>query len=444
LSRTAFSRVAATLRDSILVRRSSVMLGGVVAAKITTVLSLLVLARLYGAEAFGLLGLFQALVLIVSVVAMLGYAPAIALPERREAAASVLWLSLLLLGATAGLAWAATIVLGEPLARWLDAPALGPLLHFAPLYLFAFGIYEVLSHWSTRRRAFRRLAASTVVVAASVAAFQIAAFLAGAEAGGLVLGTVLGTTLAAAILALQSWTSDRTALAAGRTRAGMRAAAAEHRQFPAYQAPAALVVAASAALIPLGLGYFFGAAVVGLFWLADRVCGYLTNLVRQALQQVFLNRAAEVANAGGDVARLFRRTTLGLLGLSLPTTAILVVAGPPVFGLLFGAEWVAAGSFARWLAIAWLWGLLNIPAVQLAAVYRRQRWTLVYSLGLAAFRAAAIGVGGVTGDPVLVMVVHAAGNTVCSLILILVVDHYIRHRPRLAHPTVRIHAPVEE
>jgi O-antigen/teichoic acid export membrane protein len=444
LSRVGFARLVTILRDSVLVRRSSVMLSGVAAAKVTTLLSLLVLARIYGAEAFGLLGLFQALVFVGSVVATLGYAPAIALPDRREEAASVLWLSLLLLATTAILATAVTLVLGEPLARWLDTPDLGPLLRWAPLYLLALGAYEVLSHWSTRRRAFRRLALSTVTVAAATAAIQVGAFLIGAEVGGLVVGAVLGMAVAAAILAAQTWTTDRAALAAGRTRSRVRAAAAAHRQFPAYQAPAAVVSAASASLIPLGLGYLFGPAVVGLFWLADRVCGYLVNLVRQALQQVFLNRAAEVANASGDVRRLFRRTSLGLLALGFPTTALLVLAGPPLFGLLFGADWVAAGAFARWLAIAWLFALLNIPAVQLAAVYRQQRWTLLYSVGLAAFRLAAIAVGGATGDPVLVLVVHAAGNMVCSLALIAAVSGHSGSRPAIGRAAVHLHASVGE
>lgn len=406
------------------------MLTGVVAAKLITVLSLVLLARIYSTDAFGLLGLFQAVVVTVSVAATLGFSSAIALPEKDEEAATVLWLGATVLAGFTTLAAAAVPFLAPAMARWMDAPALATLLWFGPVYLCCVGAFEILGHWSTRQHALRRLAASSVLLALAVAGMQIGAFGVGNRTSGLVVGTVLGTAIAVLVLALQTWTADRSVLTGGWSWDGIRAAASAHRQFPQFQAPAAIIAAGSASLIPLGLGYFFGTATVGMFWLADRVCAYLTNLVRQSMQQVFLNRAAELAHAGDHSARLFRRTTLALFGLALPPTAALVLAGPTIFGIAFGAEWTGAGVLARWLSIAWLFNLLNIPALQLVAVYRRQRWTLLYSLGQAAFRALAILLGGALADPLIVVGIYAGGNAAGTVLLIVGVSRYL---PTHAH-----------
>jgi lipopolysaccharide exporter len=432
--------LSAILRGSTLVRRSSVLLAGVIGAKAIAIPALLLLARLYDTEAFGLLGLLQALVFPVLVVASLGYQLAVALPGRDDEAASVLWLSLGLLGSATLLATGTAVFFREAIARGLDAPDLTSLVFWAPALLLALGLYEVMVYWLTRRRAFARLARSRVTVSLAVAVVQITAWFLGALTGGLIVGLVLGTGLAAGLLLVQTWSGDRERLLSGLSWSRVRRAAVAYRQFPAYQAPASLLSSASLAVVPLGLGFFFGPVVVGIYWMADRVCGYLTTLVRQSMQQVFLNRAAEVANSGGDVLPLYSRTTIGLAGLALPPTAVLVLAGPFVFGLAFGDEWTEAGTYARWLSVAWLFSAMNIPAVQLAAVYHLQHWTLFYSLGLTAFRGIGVVAGGLVGDPMLVIMIYAFGNAACSSGLVLAMARHLRRpgAPRRSKPMVPV------
>ncbi len=409
-----FTRIA---RESVLLKRSSTMMWGVIGAKCIGVLSLLLLARMYSEEAFGMLGLLQALVLMVTVVGSLTYQVAIGLPEEEDDAGALVVLAISLLFVVSLAAGVVIHASSDWLATTVGAPSLAPYLWLGPPLLFLLGLYDVLIYWGTRKKAIRHLAWSRITVASTVALSQIAAWSLGYAAGGLILGLVLGTAVSTAVLAgplllpyLRPWST--------RLRPRRIAKVAhEYRQFPLFQGPASLLSSISSALIPLGLGFFFGPVVVGLFWMADRVCGYLSNFVRQSMQHIFLDRAAELSNAGGDLLRLFRRTTLGLLGLTIAPTLVLVLWGPPLFEFVLGSRWLESGSFARWLAVAWMFNLLSVPAVQLAAVLRVQQWTLAYSTALAGFRAAAVLAGGLSQDPLLVFVVYALGNMVCSLAL---------------------------
>jgi lipopolysaccharide exporter len=422
------------LRRSVLVRRASILFVGELGAKAAGIVALVFIARLYTTEAFGFLGLLQALVVTILVIASLGYQAAIALPEDEANAASVLWLSMAWLGIFSILTAAAAMTWREPISRLLAAPALAHLIWWAPGLLVALGMYDVLSYWLTRARAFKQLAGIRLIMTVTIAASQVGAWLLGATQGGLIVGLVLGTGAAAAGLAAHTWKTYRSQLMSGLSWPRIRQVAQVYWQFPAYQAPASVLNAASSALIPLGLGYFFAPSVVGAYWLADRVCGYLTNLVRQSMLQVFLHRAAEVANQGGNIRSLFHRTTLGLMLLAIVPTVAFVGGGPFLFGLAFGAEWSEAGTYARWLAVAWFFSMANIPAGQLVAIFHLQRWLLTYGIGLAAFRVGAVVAGGLTEDPLMVIAVYAIGNAVCTLGLNAGMTRYLRqHSPAPVH-----------
>ena len=133
----------------------------------------------------------------------------------------------------------------------------------------------------------------------------------------------------------------------------MKRLAKEYADFPVYSSPQGMLNAASQNIPLLLLAHYFGSATAGLYLLGVRILQLPMNLVLISLRQVLFQKASEVYNNGGDVYRLFKKTTLGLLALVIVPTALVMLFAPPAFSFVLGKEWYTAGEYARWL-ILWL------------------------------------------------------------------------------------------
>ena len=70
----------------------------------------------------------------------------------------------------------------------------------------------------------------------------------------------------------------------------------------------------------------------------------------------------------------------------------------PLFSFVFGAKWYSAGLYARWLAVAWFFGFINVPSVMLIPIVGLQNKFLIYESALFLFRALSIPIGAYIGD----------------------------------------------
>lgn len=59
---------------------------------------------------------------------------------------------------------------------------------------------------------------------------------------------------------------------------------------------------------------------------------------------------------------------------------ILILFGPQIFGLVFGAKWTEAGSYSQFLSFVFLTAIITRPAFAAASVYRVQPAYLVYEI----------------------------------------------------------------
>src|SRR5437870_9559346 len=78
-----------------MIRSIAVVLTGTAAAQVITVAASPILSRLFDPAAFGALGTFMAIVVLVNAVATLTYSAAIVLPAHDGDALALVWVSLL-------------------------------------------------------------------------------------------------------------------------------------------------------------------------------------------------------------------------------------------------------------------------------------------------------------------------------------------------------------
>ncbi|MDC6636594.1 oligosaccharide flippase family protein, partial [Leclercia adecarboxylata] len=112
-----------------------------------------------------------------------------------------------------------------------------------------------------------------------------------------------------------------------------------YRTFVVFGAPQNLGRLLSQNLPAILLPLLFGPAQSGLFWLAYRMLILPSQIVTESTRSVFFRHAAEALKAGRDLRGVIFKPVLFLGLFSAAVSVVLWVAGPFLFGLVFGAQW---------------------------------------------------------------------------------------------------------
>src|SRR5690606_18606068 len=59
---------------------------------------------------------------------------------------------------------------------------------------------------------------------------------------------------------------------------------------------------------------------------------------------------------------------------------LVIIFGPWIFGLVFGAEWNIAGEFARWMSLWLFFMFINRPVVVAIPILGLQKGFLIYEI----------------------------------------------------------------
>lgn len=394
LSAALPQRLRRLARGSFL-RNVALVAGGTAVAQVVTIAFSPIITRLYGPEALGILGVFLAVLTVVTPIASLSYHLAIVLPATDDEARVVFKLALLLGGLVTALATLLVAGLHQPIAAAIGFAAPSAWLLLVPLVILLFALAEPLRSWLIRKKQFRVLPRIAIAEAAADGTFKSLVGLLVATAPTLLVLQVATQALRTLLM----WLGARGTLlardpppapAAG---VGFREVAHRYRDFPLFRAPQVWLNAISHSLPTLMLAALIGPAAAGFYTIARRVLGLPSTLVSGAVGTVFLPRIAEARHRDEPLRPLILKGTVGLALAGLAPFGTVIAFGPFLFGLVFGPEWTTAGEYARWLAL-WLYFMfLNVPAVQSIPVLGLQAHFLAYEVGVIVLRAASLAIG---------------------------------------------------
>lgn len=367
-----------------------VLFSWVVVAQGLTMLVMPLLTRLYHPDQFGLYSLFVNASAMIAVVAALRYEYAIVLPEDETDARALVWGSLALSGVVAGATW----ILGAIVLRLLPQSQFAPLrpwLGWFAAAIFLTAAYSVFMYWALRRKAFKPLAISRVVIAVGMAGVQLmAALFVGPYTALLIAAMIFGQAAGVVFLAVRSDFS----LEGIPGRGDVARVARRYVAFPKYSALSSLLNAVSSMLPVAMLTLLFSPAVAGLFAVADKVVRTPSVLFGSSLQQVFYQRLAESRTDGAACRALLLRTWRYLVFIGIVPMAVIFLAGPPLFTFVFGHQWHEAGVYAQILTIGLFVHFVAYPTTNGIVAFERQgvmlSWDLLYVVSLGAV----FGIGG--------------------------------------------------
>lgn len=376
-------------------RNVALVASGTAGAQAITMAFAPLITRIYGPEAFGLLGTFMAIVAVATPLAALAYPIAIVLPRDDRDAVGLVRLSATLSFSIAFLAAAALWVGGDWLTVILGAQSVAGYLFLIPVAMLFAASVQIAQQWLIRKKEFGVVARSAVAHSLILNSAKSGIGLLNPVGAVLIVLATLGGALYAGLLFFGARRSYQ-ASAAGRKqgpRTSLRELAHRHRDFPLYRAPQNFINAASASLPVLMLAAFFGPAAAGFYTLGRMVMGLPSTLVGNAINDVFYPRITEAAHNVENLPRHIVRATGALLAIGLVPFGLVFVFGPWLFSLVFGHEWAMAGQYARWLSL-WLFAaFINRPSVATIPVLSLQRGFLFYEIISVIARVSAIVLG---------------------------------------------------
>lgn len=366
-----------TTWNSPFARKVAVVAFGAAGAQAIALLFTPVVTRLYGPESYGVLGVFLAVMQILTPAAALAYPIAIVLPRERDEALDIIRLSALL-SMSGALILAACIALwGRQLATLAGLEIIGGWIWLMPLYMLFAGLVQIMQQWLIRQQRFGISARSAVTNAIWIGGGQSAAGLLHPAGWVLLLINTIGQGLYALMMSIGSGLVD--AFKSQARREPLWQVARRHCDFAIYRAPQIVLNVASQSLPIMLLAALFSTKAAGFYALARTVMGVPSMLIGKAVGDVFYSRIANAAHEREPLFPLVRKATLMLAVVGTAPFLVVMLFGPWLFGLVFGVEWMRAGEYARWISVWMLFALINAPSVTALPVLRMQRFHLFFT-----------------------------------------------------------------
>lgn len=376
------------------VRNVTVLASGTAAAQAVSMALSPIITRLYGPEAFGLMGTFMAIVSIVAPIAALTYPIAIVLPKSDQDAKGLIRLSLIITATLSIISLIILLLFNKQVVDIFNLKKIATYLYLIPLVIIFSGLMQVTEQWLIRTKQFTINARVTFLQSLILNGSKIGIGFINPVAAVLVILSAFGNGIRAAmmfIFAKKSNYETKTKLTT--KKKGLKKLAKEHYDFPLYRAPEVFLNAISQGLPVLMLTAFFGPVSAGFYTIGRTVLNMPSQLIGQSVGDVFYPRIAEAAGNKENVTALIRKATLALAGVGIVPFGLVILFGPFLFSLVFGPDWVVAGEYARWIALWSYFNFMNRPSVRALPVLFAQKFHLIYTIIMLGIRLGVLAIG---------------------------------------------------
>lgn len=375
------------------VRNVAIVATGTAGAQAIAMAFVPIITRLYGPETFGILGTFTAILEILLPLAALSYPIAIVLPRKNRDADNLVKISLIIAFFMSIITTVIIAIFGNSLVESFNLQDISPYLLFLPAGMFFSVCMTVSNQLAIRKKIFKIRAKSTIIQSLVINIIKSALGFIKPSATILITTTVSSYLLSAIMLWPSARSKKEITIQEDKYKKTNTELLIEYKDFAVYRTPQALLNSIGQSLPILMLSSLFGPAAAGFYALSRTVLFVPSTLLGQSVADVFYPKFVEVIHNGGDGKKLLLKTCFSLAAIgSLPYLS-LILLGPWIFSIIFGAAWLEAGEYARWMS-AWLYlVLVTRPIIAAIPALSLQGFFLVFEVLALIVRAASIFVG---------------------------------------------------
>lgn len=380
-----------TISKKPFVRNVMIMIIGTAAAQVITMALSPIITRMYGPEAFGVLGVFTAILAVITPIAALTYPIAIVLPKNDSDAKGLVRLSLYLSAGIAAIVGLILLIFNQPIVKVFQIEAIAPFLYLIPLVTLFSGFLQVVEQWLIRTKQFGITARVTFMQALILQGSIVGIGFFYPVAGVLVVLNALGYALKALMMTISvKRLSYKQPVETPKNSLLIKELGKKYQDFPLLRAPQVFINSVSQSLPILLLASFFGPASAGFYSIGRTVLSMPTHLIGKSVGDVFYPRISEAANNGENLTHLIKKATLSLAVIGVIPFGIVIIFGPWLFSFVFGAEWVTAGEYARWISLWTYFLFINQPSIKAMPVLLAQAFHLRFTIVTLIVRSAAL------------------------------------------------------
>lgn len=315
------------------------------------IISIPVLTRLYSPEDFGLLAVFAAFVQMIIPLTTLRYLVAIPLPRNDRTAFALL---VLCVGLAFGFSAAAAIVLaaaGPFLFDWVSMPELAPYWWLLGIGTLGASLYEILTMWSTRKRAYGVIARTQILQSALGEGTKILLGLLMLKPLGLLVGTVASHSGGLTRLTL-NFRHDYLTMWRGLRWRHITLVTRRYRGFPIFRLPAQLLLVLSMQAPLLFTATVFGSSLAGQLSVAMMLTTGVFLIVGQSISRAYYAEAASKnIKQNHELKGLFLRTSAIIGFPAVCISALFYMFGENAMQLFLGEKWGKSAEFFSYFSL---------------------------------------------------------------------------------------------
>ena len=423
------------LKKSRFISDVTIVAGGTAIAQAIMIAFSPMITRIYGPEAFGILGVFVAMTSLITPLASLAYTVAIVIPASDKDARSLVKLSLFIAICVASLLMIVLGVFHHPIANGFGLHTSSLYLLLLPALVLLTAAEQAFSEWLIRKKQFRSISVATVAHAATVNISKTGIGLIIATAPVLIILNTIGQVFHVVLLWFQAKSSllhnvrQEYVANAGQV-SSIKTVAHKYRDYPLYRSPQVLIHNVSQNIPVLMLAAFFGPVPAGFYALTRRVLKLPSVLISVSAGKVFLPHIAEAAQRGTKLRPLIVKATGGLALVGTVPYGLIIAFGPWLFGFIFGAEWSIAGEYARWLSL-WLYIIfISVPSTHAIPLLGLQGHFLIYEVIMIIVTSGALAFGAlVMESDIIDVALFSISGAILNIILLIWV--FINSKDRL-------------
>ncbi|MEO8590470.1 MAG: lipopolysaccharide biosynthesis protein [Flavobacteriales bacterium] len=348
------------------------------------------IARIYGPEAYGVYGLFLALVMNLSSVADLGYSLAYVLPKDDKRFQDLVRLNLLILLAVTVFCLAAGLFrdrIYDVIPSWRP---MGGWIMVLPVGFIFYSLTVFATQWLIRAKSFRHAAFSGAWSNLGMRSFNLVfGLLSKGALHGLMLGEVVvrGASMLLYWRRLIPYGFDR--LFSEWSWASIKEAAIEYKRYPLLIFPERWV-ALFGGQLPLFL-LADDLTLLGQYALGSSLLLIPLRLLGFTFSPVYLQKASETVDSDPELlGRITKGLFQRLFWIGVVPFTMLVFFGDELFHLVMGDAWRNAGVITAYLGAFFFFRLLTEPMIALFNVLRREHVMLIFGVVLTILRLAAM------------------------------------------------------
>ena len=338
-----------------------------------------ILTRLYSPEDFGILALYMSIASLLAVVATGRYELAIMLPRKESDAFNVVVLSLAIAILISLFSFMVVFTFNEQITNMLNNPKISNWLYFVPLTILLTGTYQSLNYWNNRKKQYKLISTTRVVQSASSGVSNLTFGFSGYTYGGMILGGLIGQVVSTSILS-KKLLQDDSGLFKYISKAKIFALMKKYKKFPLVNSLHAFINILKENSVNIFIALKYSSSVLGYYFFMLRLMKLPSGLLGSSIAQVFYREATErfavEKNIQGLVLSLIKKLAL----ISILPIGLFYFVAEDLFRIVFGEEWIVAGSYAKAITPYILFHFIASPMGMVPLIVNEQEKAFFWGL----------------------------------------------------------------